>query len=64
MTEEKKKVLIVDNEGDLVHLLLMRLQHHGFLVDVALDGDTGFRVAQSFKPDVILLDIGMPNMGG
>ena len=60
----KKKVLIIDDEGDLVQLLLLRLQKFGFLVDVALDGEQGLEQTRAFKPDIILLDIAMPRMGG
>ena len=49
MTEEKKKVLIIDDDGDLLHMLLVRLQNLGFLVDVALDGETGLRGAIFFN---------------
>lgn len=64
MPQEKKKILIIDDDGTLVHLLLLRLQHLGFLVDVALDGETGLKEALFFQPNIILLDIGMPKMGG
>lgn len=59
-----KQVLIIDDEGDLVEMLVLRLQKSGFLVDVALDGDTGLKEAIFSTPDVILLDIAMPGMGG
>lgn len=66
MTEknENQKVLIIDDEGDLVELLVLRLAESGFLVDVALNGKKGMKKVKSFKPDVILLDIMMPEMDG
>lgn len=64
MANDKKKVLIIDDEGDLVQLLALRLQKFGFLIDVALDGEQGMEQTKSFKPDLILLDIAMPRMGG
>lgn len=64
MADNKKKVLIIDDEGDLVSLLVLRLQKFGFLVDVALDGEQGLEQTKSFKPDLILLDVAMPRMGG
>ncbi|MDP2599170.1 MAG: response regulator [Deltaproteobacteria bacterium] len=64
MENGKKKVLIIDDEGDLVRLLVLRLQKFGFLVDVALDGEQGLEQTKSFKPDLILLDVALPRMGG
>jgi len=62
--QSKRKVLIIDDEGDLVEMLLLRLEMNGFLVDVALDGQVGVAKARSFQPDLILLDIVMPVMDG
>ena len=45
-------------------MLVLRLQKSGFLVDAALSGESGLKQALHFKPDVILLDIAMPDMGG
>ena len=64
MEETKKKVLIIDDEGDLAELLTWRLQHNGFLVDIALDGEKGLERAFALSPDCILLDIVMPKVGG
>ena len=64
MADGKKKVLIIDDEGDLVRLLALRLQKFGFLVDVALDGEQGLEQIRSFRPDLILLDVALPRMGG
>ena len=64
MANSKKKILIIDDEGDLVRLLALRLQKFGFLVDVALDGEQGLEQIRSFRPDLILLDVALPRMGG
>jgi len=60
----RKKVLIIDDEKDLVDVLLIRLQVAGCLVEAALDGKTGLEKARNFKPDIVLLDIVMPQMDG
>ena len=60
----KKRVLIVDDERDVVQAVTVRLQVSGFEVLSAFDGVQGFFVAHKEKPDVILLDIRMPGADG
>jgi DNA-binding response OmpR family regulator len=58
-------VLIVDDERDLTEALAIRLSSGwGFTVAVAHEGGEGLRKASVFKPDVILLDIAMPQVDG
>jgi two-component system alkaline phosphatase synthesis response regulator PhoP len=65
MSEKQKiKVLIVDDEPDIVEILKYNLQKEGYEVATAEDGIKGVRVATKFQPDVILLDIMMPNQDG
>lgn len=59
-----KKVLIVDDEGDFNKIMKLRLTKSGFTVETALNGTSGIEKARQFKPDYILLDIGMPGMDG
>lgn len=62
---KNRRVLIVDDESDLTEALAIRLSSGwGFTVAVAHDGDEGLRKASVFKPEVILLDIAMPNVDG
>ena len=56
----KKKILIVDDERDIVKALKIRLQHNGYNVVVAFDGAQGIFMAHKEKPNLILLDIRMP----
>ena len=60
----KKKILIVDDEPGIVKLLSMRLKMKGYEVFAAYDGLEGVSVAIKQTPDLILLDIKMPNGGG
>ncbi|MDD5432123.1 MAG: response regulator [Candidatus Omnitrophica bacterium] len=60
----KKKILVVDDEPSLVEMLKMRLELNDFNVVTASDGQEGMLKAKSEKPDLILLDILMPNMDG
>jgi len=60
----KKRVLIVDDEPDVVTFLSSLLEDSGFEVISARDGEEGFRKARSEHPDLISLDITMPQESG
>lgn len=57
------RILIVDDEEDLVNLLKDSLENRGHVVLTAHDGETGIKKAYE-KPDIIILDIMMPGMDG
>jgi len=59
-----KKILVIDDDPGLVTLLRLGLERDGFAVYEASDGKEGLRVAYDVHPDVILLDIMMPEMDG
>jgi len=56
----KKKILVVDDERDIVKALMIRLQSNGYDVIVAFDGAQGFFMANKEIPDLVILDIRMP----
>jgi len=58
--EQKKKILIVDDERDIVKGLMIRLQRAGYDIVTAFDGAQGVFMAHKEKPDLIILDIRMP----
>jgi DNA-binding response OmpR family regulator len=58
------KILIVDDEPDLVDTIRYRLEFSGYEVLIAENGKEGLEKAESEKPDIILLDYGMPVMDG
>lgn len=60
----KKKILVVDDERDLVGILEARLKAAGYEVIAAFDGAEGLEKAREEKPDLILLDVMMPKMDG
>ncbi len=60
----KIKVLVVDDQPDIVDLLTYNLKKEGYDVESAEDGNKAVKVASKFLPDVILLDIMMPNQDG
>ncbi|MDD5212977.1 MAG: response regulator [Candidatus Gracilibacteria bacterium] len=59
-----KKILIVEDELDIIDIYKLKLEKEGFIVEVAMDGFVALTKALEFLPDLILLDIMMPNMNG
>ncbi|PIV10247.1 MAG: response regulator [Candidatus Portnoybacteria bacterium CG03_land_8_20_14_0_80_41_10] len=59
-----KKILIIEDEEVLLELLQKKLTQENYQIDVARDGQEGLNKAKESKPDLILLDIIMPKMGG
>ena len=57
---QKKKILIVDDERDIVKALMIRLKGAGYDVVTAFDGAQAIFMAHKEKPDLIILDIRMP----
>jgi len=60
----KKKVLVIDDDENLTTVLVDKLKLSGFDADNASDGALGLKKALETRPDVILLDVKMPNMSG
>lgn len=63
-TPVKKAVLVVEDESPLREALRDKLEHEGFMVFVATDGEQGLALALREHPDVVLLDLLMPKMDG
>lgn len=59
-----KKILLVDDERDILDFLSYNLESIGYDVRVANNGEEGVKTALEFKPDLILLDMMMPEMDG
>lgn len=60
----QKKILIVDDDRELVELLKIFLTENGYNIECAFDGQQGVKEAESFEPDLVLLDFIMPSMDG
>lgn len=58
------RVLIVDDDKDVVKGLAVRLKSHGFQVSCAHDAITAVSAARQERPDVVLLDLGLPGGDG
>lgn len=62
---DKKRLLIIDDTDSFCNLVKMNLELDGeFAVDVATRGKKGIELAEKLKPDLIILDIIMPDMDG
>lgn len=61
---EQKKILIVDDEKDVLSMLEKRLTAKGYFVIAATNGKDALILANSKRPDIIVLDILMPGMDG
>jgi CheY-like chemotaxis protein len=59
-----KKILFIEDEEILIHLLNKKLTQEGYEVFIARNGLEGLEKMKETKPDLILLDILMPKMGG
>ncbi len=61
---EKKNFLIIEDNRDIAYQLQVRLEAKGYRVHVAYNGNDGLRQARSLKPDLILLDLMLPDIDG
>jgi two-component system response regulator VicR len=58
------KLLVVDNEKEIVDILQKRLIQEGYEVEVAFDGEEALEKVKSADPDLIILDLMMPKLNG
>ena len=61
---EKKRVLLVDDEPDLISLLKKKFIKEGFEVEIAYNGNEAMEKVQANPPDAIVLDVMMPEKDG
>jgi two-component system, OmpR family, KDP operon response regulator KdpE len=59
-----RRILVVDDEAQIRRLLEIALSNLGWEVFSASDGERGLEAARGFKPDVVLLDLNLPDMSG
>lgn len=62
--EEKKTVLIVEDEKSIVDIVRFNLEKEGYATLTAYDGETGLAMALEKNPDIVLLDVMLPKMIG
>ena len=63
-SQPRARVLVVDDEADLVRILQFGLQSIGYQVETASDGQEALKKARETKPDIILLDLMLPKLDG
>lgn len=61
---DNKRILVIDDNVDATDSLSLLLEYSGHTTDKAYDGMSGFKIAEEFKPEIILLDIGLPDING
>lgn len=61
---ERRRILVVDDEERMVRFIRMNLEHDGFQVAEAFNGKQAIQKIRDFTPDVILLDVMMPDLDG
>ena len=60
----RRRILVVDDHPDGAEMLRLLLEHEGHDLEVAHDGATALALATSSRPEIVILDIGMPEMDG
>jgi two-component system OmpR family response regulator len=61
---EKARILVVDDEPNITELVSMALRYEGFDVEVASDGRSALARATTFRPDLMVLDVMLPDVDG
>ena len=63
-TLKKRKILVVDDEERMVRFIRLNLEHDGFIVIEAFNGKQALQRLRDATPDIILLDVMMPDLNG
>ena len=64
MSRSHLRVLLVEDDENLIDLVLLALNGEDFMLEVARDGREGVEKAKAFCPDLVLMDVVMPRMNG
>ena len=64
MKQPKAKVAIIEDDISIVQMYQTKFVSEGYKVETAGNGEAGLELISRFKPDIVLLDIMMPNMNG
>ncbi len=61
---KKKRIVIIDDEKDMVRLLQIELESEGYEVNPAFDAKSGLESIRQTRPDLVLLDVMLPDISG
>lgn len=64
MTSNKKKILVVEDDGMIGSMYKTKFEADGYTVFIAVDGAAGLEAAKKEKPDIIMLDVILPRLDG
>lgn len=62
--QEPRRILVIEDHDDQRAIAAVFLEHFGFAVDTAASAEEGLRLAQAHRPDLIVLDLMMPDVDG
>ena len=63
-TDEPARVLVVDDEDSITQLVSTVLRYEGFAVQTAADGTAAVKAARTFRPDLVVIDVMLPDLDG
>jgi DNA-binding response OmpR family regulator len=63
-TKATKRILLVDDDGEIIEAMRFALESRGFTILVARDGNQGLAIAEREDPDLVILDMMMPKRSG
>jgi DNA-binding response OmpR family regulator len=64
LEKTNRKILIIEDEPDIIELMTLHLEREGFIVESALDGYMGITAAECHLPQLIILDLMLPGLSG
>lgn len=59
-----KTIAIIEDDRTILEMYKIKFEAEGFTVNIAVDGEEGLKILSGTRPDIILLDLMMPQMGG
>ena len=59
-----RRILVVDDESHILHVLSLKLRNSGFIVDTAVDGEDALHQVAAMPPDLVITDLQMPYVNG
>ena len=64
MSENGKKILVIDDEAHIRNVIALKLKKRGYQVMLAVNGEDGFNMIKQERPSIVISDIHMPKMDG